>query len=131
MSLPDVSGEVVYGDVLAAVGAVGLLAQVNALHVVVEKLLGLELLLAVRALVVSDLFVEILDVVIQILVLFVADVTRRGLGEMNLSDVILQCVLCNKFLLAQGTLSDLREVGYEYLLGTVWILNLPYCDNAP
>ena len=131
MSLPDVSGEVVYGDVLAAVGAVGLLAQVNALHVVVEKLLGLELLLAVRALVVSDLFVEILDVVIQILILFVADVTRRGLGEMNLSDVILQCVLCNKFLLAQGTLSDLREVGYEYLLGTVWILNLPYCDNAP
>ena len=119
MSLPDVSGEVVYGDVLAAVGAVGLLTQVNALHVVVEKLLGLELLLAVRALVVSDLFVEILDVVIQILILLVADVTRRGLGEMNLSDVILQCVLCNKFLLAQGTLSDLREVGYEYLLGTV------------
>ena len=119
MSLPDVSGEVVYGDVLTAVGAVGLLAQVNALHVIVEKLLGLELLLAVGALIVSDFFVEILDVVIQILVLFVADVTRRGLGEMNLSDVILQCVLCNKLLLAQGTLSDLREVGHEYLLSFV------------
>ena len=109
MSLPHVSGEVVHRDVLAAVGAVGLLAQVNALHVVVEKLLGLELLLAVGALVVSDLLVEILDVVIQILVLFVADVTCRGLGEMNLSDVILQRVLCHKLLLAQGTLSDLRE----------------------
>ena len=119
MSLPDVSGEVVYGDVLAAVGAVGLLTQVDTLHVVVEKLLGLELLLAVGALIVSDFFVEILDVVIQILVLLVANVTRRGLGEMNLSDVILQCVLCNKLLLAQGTLSDLREVGHEYLLSFV------------
>ena len=116
MSLPDVSGEVVHRDVLPAVGAVGLLTQVDALNVVVEKLLGLELLLAVGALVVSDLLVEILDVVIQILVLFVADVTRRGLGEMNLSDVILQCVLCHKLLLAQGTLSDLREEEHYFQL---------------
>ena len=109
MSLPDVSGEIVHGDVLAAVWAVGLLTQVNALNVVVEQLLGLELLLAVGALVVSDLLVEILDVVIQILVLFVADMTGRGFGEMNLSDVILQRVLCHKFLLAQGTLGDLGK----------------------
>ena len=125
------SGEVVHGNVLTAVGAVGLLTQVDALHVVVEKLLGLELLLAVGALVVSDLLVEILDVVIQILVLFVANMTRRGLGEMNLSNVILQRVLCDELLLAQGTLSDLREEEHQYPLCFVLILILPYCDNAP
>ena len=80
MSLPHVSGEVVHGNVLAAVGAVSLLAQVNALHVVVEKLLGLELLLAVGALVVPDLLMEILHMVVQVFKLLVADVTSGGLG---------------------------------------------------
>ena len=75
MCLPDVSGEVVHRDVLATVWAVSLLAQVDALYVVVEKFLGLELLLAVGTFVVSDLLVEILDVMVQVLVLLVADVT--------------------------------------------------------
>ena len=75
MSLPDVSGEVVHGNVLVTVRTPRLLAQVNALNVVVQQLLGLELLLAVGTFVVSDLLVEILDVMVQILVLLVADVT--------------------------------------------------------
>ena len=109
MSLPDVSGEVVHRDVLAAVRAVGLLAQVDALDVVIEQLLGLELLLAVGALVVADLLVEILDVVVEVLVLLVADVACRCLGEMNLSDVVLESVLGDELLLAEGTFSDLRK----------------------
>ena len=109
VGLSHVTGEVVHGDVLVTIRTPSLLSQVNTLDMIVEQFLGLELLLAVTALVVPDLLVEILDVVIQILVLFVADVTCRGLGEMNLSDVILQRVLCHKLLLAQGTLSDLKR----------------------
>ena len=114
MSLPDVSGEVVHRDVLATVRAISLLAQVDALYVVVEEFLSLELLLAVGTLVIPDLLVEILDVVVKILVLFVANVTRRGLREMDLSDVVLQCVLRNKFLLAQGTLRDLKKATCKF-----------------
>ena len=79
VSLPDVPGEVVHRDVLVTVRTPGLLSQVNTLHVIVEQFLSLEFLLAVTALVVPDLLVEILDVVVKILVLLVADVTRRGL----------------------------------------------------
>ena len=79
VSLPDVPGEVVHRDVLVAVRTASLLSQVNALHVIVQQFLGLELLLAVTALIVPDLLVEILDMMVEILVLLVADVTRRGL----------------------------------------------------
>ena len=47
---------------------------------VVEQLLGLELLLTVGALVVPDLLVEILHMVVQVFKLLVADVTSGGLG---------------------------------------------------
>ena len=72
--------EIVHGDIFATVRAVGFLAQVDALHVVVEQLLGLELLLTVGALVVPDLLVEILHMVVQVFKLLVADVTSGGLG---------------------------------------------------
>ena len=45
---------------------------------IIEQFLGLELLLAVTALVVPDLLVEILDVVVEILVFLVADVAGGG-----------------------------------------------------
>ena len=72
--------EVVHGDIFATVRAVGFLAQVDALHVVVEQLLGLELLLTVGTLVVPDLLVEILHMMVQVFKLLVADVTSGGLG---------------------------------------------------
>ena len=80
VSLSNVASKVVNRNILAAVRAVGLLAQVDALHVVVEQLLGLELLLAVGALVVPDLLVEILHMMVQVFKLLVADVTSGGFG---------------------------------------------------
>ena len=108
-------GEVVHRDVLVTVRTPGLLAQVNALHVVVEQFLGLELLLAVTALVVPDFLVEILDVMVEILVLLVADVTGRGLGQMHLLDVVLQGVLRDKLLLAERTFSHLGRVNVKWV----------------
>ena len=103
------TGEVVNRDVLVAVWTASLLSQVDALHVIVQKLLRLELLLAVTALVVTDLFVEILDVMVEILVLLVADVTGRGLGQMHLLDVVLQGVLRDELLLAERAFSHLGK----------------------
>ena len=74
--LPHVSREVVHADVLLTVRAVGLFSQMDALHVVVQKLLGLELLLTVGALVIPNLLVEVFHMVVQVLVLLVTDVTR-------------------------------------------------------
>ena len=102
-------GEVVHRDVLVTVRTASLLSQVNALHVIVQQFLGLELLLAVTALVVPDLLMEILDMMVQILVLLVADVAGRGFGEMNLLDVVLQGVLSDKLLLAERTLGNLEN----------------------
>ena len=102
------SGEIVHRDVLVAVRTPGLLSQVNALHVIVEQFLGLELLLAVTALVVPDLLMEILDMMVQILVLLVANVTGRGLGQMHLLDVVLQGVLRDKLLFAERAFSHLE-----------------------
>ena len=55
-------GKVVNRNILLAVWAVSLLSQVDALHVIVQQLLSLELLLAVRALVIADFLVEILKI---------------------------------------------------------------------
>ena len=107
MGLPHVSREVVHADVLLTVGAVGLFSQVDALHVVVQKLLGLELLLAIGAFVIPDLFMEVFHMVVQVLVLLVADVARRSLTQVNLFDVVLQCILGDKLLLTETALSDL------------------------
>ena len=101
-------GEVVHRDVLVTVRAPGLLSQVNALHVIVEQFLGLELLLAVTALVVPDLLMEILDMMVQVLVLLVADVTGRGLGQMHLLDVVLQGVLRDKLLFTERAFGHLE-----------------------
>ena len=106
-------GEIVHRDVLVTVGTPGLLSQVNALHVIVQQFLGLELLLAVTALVVTDFLVEILDVVVKILVLLVADVTGGRLGEMHLLDVVLQGVLRDKLLFTQRALSDLGKINVK------------------
>ena len=62
MRLSHMPGEVVNRNILLAVWAVGLLPQVDALHVIVQKLLGLELLLAVGTLVIADFLVEILKI---------------------------------------------------------------------
>ena len=99
MSLSDMAREVVHGNVLPTVRAVCLLTKMDALYVVVEKFLGLELLLTVGTFVISDLFMEIFDMVIQVLVFLVTDVTGRGLRQMYLLDVVLQSILCHKFLL--------------------------------
>ena len=80
VSFPHVTREVVHGDIFATVRAVGFLAQMDALDVVIEQLLGLELLLTVGALVVPDLLVEILYMMVQVFKLLVADVTSGGLG---------------------------------------------------
>ena len=72
--------EIVHRDIFPTVWAVGFLAQVDALDVVVEQLLGLELLLTVGALVVPDLLVEILHMMVQVFKLLVANVTSGGLG---------------------------------------------------
>ena len=69
--------------------------------------IGLELLLAGTALAAPDPLVEILDVVVKILVLLVADVTGGGFGEMNLLDVVLQGVLRHKLLFTEGAFSHL------------------------
>ena len=115
MGLPDVPGEVVHRDVLVTVRTPGLLSQVNALHVIVEQFLGLELLLAVTALVVPDLLMEILDMMVQVLVLLVADVTGRGLGQMHLLDVVLQGVLRDKLLFAERTFSHLGRINVKWV----------------
>ena len=47
---------------------------------IVEQFFSLELLLAVTALVVPDLLVEILHMMVQVFKLLVADVTSGGLG---------------------------------------------------
>ena len=78
MGLSHVTREVVHGDVLVTIRTPSLLSQVNTLDMIVEQFLGLELLLAVTALVVPDLLVEILDVVVEILVFLVADVAGGG-----------------------------------------------------
>ena len=116
VSLSDVSREVVHRDILLTIWAVGLLTQVDALNVVVEQFLGLELLLAVGTLVVADLLVEILDMVIQILVLLVTDVAGGGLRQVNLLDVVLQSILGHKLLLTQGTFSDLNNKMLKFQL---------------
>ena len=132
MGLPDVSGEVVHGNVLVAVRTPRLLAQVNALNVVVQQLLGLELLLAVGTLVVTNLLVEILDVVIQILILLVTDVTSAGLGQVNLLDVVLQSILSNKLLFTQRALSDLGRRDVKITQCFYYsCLFLPCYDNVP
>lgn len=125
------SREVVHRDILLTIWAVGLLTQVDALNVVVEQFLGLELLLAVGTLVVADLLVEILDMVIQILVLLVTDVAGGGLGQVDLLDVVLQSILGHKLLLTQGTFSDLNNKMLKFQLHNYTIENLPCCDNAP
>ena len=68
MRLSNMSGEVVNRNILLTVWAVGLLPQVDALHVIVQQLLGLELLLAVGTLVITDFLVEILKTIYVILV---------------------------------------------------------------
>ena len=78
VGLSHVTREVVHGDVLVTIRTPSLLSQVNTLDMIVEQFLGLELLLAVTALVVPDLLVEILDVVVEILVFLVADVAGGG-----------------------------------------------------
>ena len=60
MRLSNMPREVVNRNILLTVWAVGLLPQVDALHVIVQQLLGLELLLAVGTLVITDFLVEIL-----------------------------------------------------------------------
>ena len=78
VGLSHVTREVVHGDVLVTIRTPSLLSQVNTLDMIIEQFLGLELLLAVTALVVPDLLVEILDVVVEILVFLVADVAGGG-----------------------------------------------------
>ena len=73
---------------------------------VVQQLFGLELLFAIRTLVVSDLLVEVFHMVVEVLVFFVADVTSRSLTQVNLFDVVFQGVLGDKLLLAETALSD-------------------------
>jgi len=79
VSFPNMSGEIINRNILFTVWTVGLLAQMNALNMVIQQLFCLKLLLTVGTLVVPDFLVEILHVVIQILVLLVADVTGGGL----------------------------------------------------
>ena len=75
VGLTDVSRKVVHADILLTVRAVCLLSQVDALHVVVQKLLCLELLLTVGTLIIPNLLMEVFHMVVQVLVLFVTDVT--------------------------------------------------------
>ena len=73
---------------------------------VVQELFGLELLFAIRTLVIPDLLVKVFHMVVEVLVFLVADMTSRSLTEMNLLDVVFQGVLGDKLLLAETALSD-------------------------
>ena len=64
MNLFYMSTKVVHTNVLFTSRAVGLLAQVNTLNMVVQQLLCLELFLTVGALVVPDLPMEVFHVVV-------------------------------------------------------------------
>ena len=74
---------------------------------VVQQFLGLELLLTVGAFVITDLLVEVFHMVVQVLVLLVADVACGSLTQVNLFDVVLQRILGDKLLLAETALGDL------------------------
>ena len=127
------TGEIVHRNVLPTIWTICLLTEMDTLHVVVEKFLGLELLLTVGTFVISDLFMEIFDMVIQVLVFLVTDVTGRGLRQMYLLDVVLQSILCYKLLLTQRTFSDLEKI-IKFLLFVIQYnheLSIPCCDNAP
>ena len=104
--LSHMSGKVINTNVLLAVRAVGLLTQVDTLDVVVQELFCLELLFAIRTLVIPDLLVEVFHMVVEVLVFLVADVTSRSLTQMNLLNVVFQGVLGDKLLLAETALSD-------------------------
>ena len=70
------TGEVVHRNVLPTIWTICLLTEMDTLHVVVEKFLGLELLLTVGTLIIPNLLMEVFHMVVQVLVLFVTDVTR-------------------------------------------------------
>jgi len=80
MSFSNMTREVVNRDIFPTIWTIGFFSQMNTLHVVIKKFFGLKFLLTVGTLVVSDLFVEILDMVVKILVFFVANMTGGGLG---------------------------------------------------
>ena len=50
-----------------------------------------------------------LNMVVEILVLLMADVTGRSLRQVNLLDVVFQCILGYKLLLTERTLSHLKK----------------------
>lgn len=72
MDLPHMSIKVIYTYVLFTIRAFCLLSQVDALHMVVQQLLGLKLFLTIGAFEVPDLFMTKFHVVVKVLVLFVA-----------------------------------------------------------
>ena len=101
--------EVVHRNLLPTVRTIGLLTKMDALHVIIQQFLSLELLLTVGTLIVSDLLVEILDMMVQVFVFLVADVTGRGLRQVDLFNVVLQSIFSDKLLLTQRTLSHLNR----------------------
>ena len=78
----------------------------NALDVIVQQFLCLEFLFTVGAFIVPDLLMEVFHMMVQVLVLLVADVARRSLTQVNLFNVVLQRILGDKLLLAETALSD-------------------------
>lgn len=69
----DVFVQTENGQNLSTVRTVRLLIQMDTLYMVVHQLLDLKLLLTVVTLVVPDSLMDILDVVVEVLVLLVAD----------------------------------------------------------
>ena len=108
MSLSNMARKVIHRNILLTIGTICLLAKMNALNVIIQEFLCLKLLLTVGTLVVSDLLMEILDMVIQIFVLLVTDVTSGCLGQVNLFNVVLQSIFSDKLLFTQRTLSHLQ-----------------------
>ena len=75
MSFANMTRKVINRNIFPTIRTVGFFSQMNTLNVVIEKFLGLEFLLTVGTLIVSDLLVEVFNVMVKILVFFVANVT--------------------------------------------------------
>ena len=71
MSAGTLFADVVHTDILFTLRAIGLLYQVNALHLIVQQLPSLEFLVTIRAHVVAYIPMKVFHVVDKVLVLLV------------------------------------------------------------
>ena len=79
--------KVIYTNFLLTIRAFCLLTQVDALHMVVQQLFGLELFITVGAFKVFDIFMSIFQVVVEVFELLMAYAACRGVTKVSLLDM--------------------------------------------